>query len=110
MPGDNDGRTVDHPRFAVGELDDLHDATESAYRLNVYIRDAGLNEAARARRRRLKSWIDEQMRAQAAAKVKDKRSADDFRRDAEKQAAYTLLNRLVILRLLEAPGPSGKRS
>ncbi|MTD57410.1 hypothetical protein GKO32_26070 [Amycolatopsis sp. RM579] len=50
------------------------------------------------------------MRAQAAAKVKDKRSADDFRRDAEKQAAYTLLNRLVILRLLEAPGPSGKRS
>ena len=31
----------------------------------------------------------------------------DFRREAEKQAAYTLLNRLVFLRLMEAPGPSG---
>ena len=35
------------------------------------------------------------------------RTADDFRREAEKQAAYTLLNRLVLLRLMEAPGPSG---
>ena len=31
-------------------------------------------------------------------------SRDDFRREVEKQAAYTLLNRLVILRLMEAAG------
>lgn len=35
------------------------------------------------------------------------RTADDFRREAEKLAAATLLNRLVMLRLLEAPGPDG---
>lgn len=35
------------------------------------------------------------------------RTADDFRREAEKLAAATLLNRLVMLRLLEAPGPNG---
>jgi len=35
------------------------------------------------------------------------RTADDFRREAEKLAAATLLNRLVMLRLLEAPGSDG---
>jgi hypothetical protein len=35
------------------------------------------------------------------------RTADDFRREAEKLAAATFLNRLVMLRLLEAPGPDG---
>jgi hypothetical protein len=35
------------------------------------------------------------------------RTADDFRREAEKLAAATFLNRLVMLRLLEAPGPEG---
>ncbi len=34
-------------------LADLHDATESAYRLSVHAREAGLDEAARARRGRL---------------------------------------------------------
>jgi hypothetical protein len=89
-------------------LDDLHAATETAYRLSVYARDAGLDEAARARRSRLEAWVSEQLRAQGASKVKGGRSAEDFRREAEKQAAYTLLNRLVMLRLMEAPGPSGE--
>ncbi|MBM4012480.1 MAG: BREX-6 system adenine-specific DNA-methyltransferase PglX [Planctomycetes bacterium] len=35
------------------------------------------------------------------------RTADDFRQEAEKLAAATLLNRLVMLRLLEAPAPDG---
>src|SRR5207249_2088079 len=66
-------------------------------------------EAARARRGRLEAWVAEQLRAQGAAKAKGDRSAEDFRREAEKQAAYTLLNRLVMLRLMEeAPGPSGQ--
>ncbi|WP_218940479.1 BREX-6 system adenine-specific DNA-methyltransferase PglX [Streptomyces sp. Ru87] len=90
-------------------LEDLHSATEMAYRLSVYARDAGLDEAAGARRNRLEAWVAEQLRAQGAAKAKGgDRSADDFRREAEKQAAYTLLNRLVMLRLMEAPGPSGQ--
>ena len=70
-------------------------------------RDAGLDEAARTRRRRLEAWVDEQIRAQGVEQSEGRaRTAEDFRREAEKQAAYTLLNRLVILRLMEAPGPS----
>ncbi len=84
-------------------LSDLHDATESAYRLAVHERNAGLSEAARAKRKRLDDWIKEQERAEAG-RGKVKRTKDDIRRDAEKQAAYTLLNRLLFLRLLEASG------
>jgi hypothetical protein len=82
-------------------LSDLHDATESAYRLSVHEREAGLSEAARARRKRLDDWVKEQERAEAG-RVRSKRTKGDIRRDAEKQAAYTLLNRLIFLRLLEA--------
>ena len=91
-------------------LDDLHAATETVYRLAVRARDAGLNEEARTRRTRLEAWIAEQLRAQDAGATKSKKpqTAEDFRREAEKQAAYTLLNRLVILRLMEAPGPNGE--
>ncbi len=84
-------------------LADLHDATESAYRLSVHEREAGLSEAARAKRKRLDDWIKEQERAEAG-RGKVKRTKEDIRRDAEKQAAYTLLNRIVFLRLLEASG------
>jgi hypothetical protein len=89
-------------------LEDLHDATETAYRLAVHSREARLDEAARARRGRLEAWIDEQVRAQGTTGASGERSKADFRREAEKQAAYTLLNRLVLLRLMEAPLPSGQ--
>ncbi len=89
-------------------LDDLHAATETAYRLAVASHAAGLDEAARTRRRRLEAWMTEQVRARGTAGAKADRSAENFRREAEKQAAYTLLNRLVLLRLMEAPGPSGR--
>ena len=90
-------------------LDDLHATTETAYRLSVRASDAGLDEAARIRRGRLEAWVAEQLRTQGAAKGNSQRgrSAEDFRREAEKQAAYTLINRLVLLRLMEAPGSSG---
>ena len=83
-------------------------ATESAYRLSVRCADAGLDAAARAKRTRLEAWVAEQLRVQDAEanKSKDKRTAEDFRRDVEKQAASTLLNRLILLRLMEAPGPN----
>lgn len=91
-------------------LRDLHDETEAAYRLSIRARDAKLDEATGVRRGRLEFWIAEQLRAQKCegTKMEAQRAAEDFRRVAEKQAAYTLLNRLVILRLMEAPGPSGK--
>ena len=82
-------------------LDDLHAATESAYRLSVRSQEAGLDEANRVRRARLDAWIAEQLRTQGA----QRRTQEDFRREAEKQAGYTLLNRLVILRLMESGEP-----
>ncbi len=85
-------------------LDDLMIATESAYRLSVRAQDAGLDEAAKTKRQRLDSWLDEQLRAQAAGGRR--RQPGDFLREAEQQAAYTLLNRLVILRLMEEPAGS----
>ncbi len=84
-------------------LADLHDATEAAYRLSVRARDAGLGEAARARRVRLDDWLDEQVRAESTEGRRG-RAREHFRREVEKRAAYTLLNRLVLLRLLEGMG------
>ncbi len=87
-------------------LEDLQLATESAYRLSVRPQDAGLDEAARTKRKRLDTWLDELVRAQSASG--HRRERVEFLREAEQQAAYTLLNRLVILRLMEEPGPSGE--
>ena len=87
-------------------LEDLRLSAESAYRLSVRAQDAGLDEAARTKRQRLDSWLDEQLRAQAAGGRR--RQRDVFLREAEQQAAYTLLNRLVIMRLMEESGPSGQ--
>jgi len=84
-------------------LDDLHDATEAAYRLSVRARDAALSEAAGARRARLDAWLDEQVRA-GATQGRRGRERAHFLREVEKRAAYTLLNRLVLLRLLEGMG------
>jgi len=87
-------------------LADLHDATESTYRLSVKrAQDSGLDEAGLRKRKRLEAWIDEQWRAEGGAS--GRLSKEDFRREAEQQAAYTLLNRLVILRLMEAEGDQG---
>jgi hypothetical protein len=87
-------------------LDDLHAAVETEYRLGVARgRDAGLGEAALRRRGRLEGWLDEQVRAQGSGgKGRKLRTREDFRREVEQEAAYTLLNRLVVLRLMEASG------
>jgi hypothetical protein len=108
-------------------LTELHDATESAYQLSIpRARDAALTEAGHKRRGRLEAWIGEQVRGAVEATLAEKRKptwdaektaeerarieaklvADGLRTriraDVEKAAAYTLLNRLVLLRLLEA--------
>ena len=85
-------------------LTDLHDANERAYRLGVPIAKAKLNEEATIRRQRMEAWIDEQIRAETRD---EKRDAISFRKEIEKQAAYTFLNRIVILRLMESWGLRG---
>lgn len=76
----------------------LHHAVEGAYRMSVRARDAGLAEVPHQKRRRLETWIEEQIRIERSAghgKSNEKDVADldalhaHFRADAEKQAAYT---------------------
>src|SRR5688572_9936921 len=90
-------------------LTDLHAETERVHRLAVRTRDAGLDAAGRKRRARLEAWIDEQHRFRTTEGdvQTSSRTKDDYRREAEKQTAYTLLNRLVILRLMEEPSRNG---
>jgi hypothetical protein len=108
-------------------LTELHDATESAYQLSIpRARDAALSEAGQKKRARLEVWIGEQVRGAVEAALAEKRKptwtaekiAEErarlevklvegglrarIRADVEKAAAYTLLNRLVLLLLLEA--------
>ncbi|MEQ9406488.1 MAG: BREX-6 system adenine-specific DNA-methyltransferase PglX [Fuerstiella sp.] len=104
-------------------LTELGEATDREYRMSVRSKDANLNVARTAKRQRLEDWMAEQVRAsskkgsgtfdakhpegrsgQTSPTPFSQRKKDDFRRDAEKQAAYTLLNRLVILRTMEATG------
>lgn len=85
----------------------IHDEAERRYRLSVSIADAGLDEAHRRRRQRIEAWLDERARA---TKPKNKTELAAARErlllQAEKEAAATLVNRLVLLRLLEAQGLS----
>ncbi len=80
----------------------LDDALEATYRLGLAAAEAGLDEARAARRGRVEDWLREQ--AAALADLKPAAARAQARADLVKQAAYTLLNRLVFLRLLEANG------
>lgn len=85
----------------------IHDEADRRYRLSVEIGAAGLDEAHRRRRERIESWIDEQARAsQPKGKTWSKKELADVKArllaQAEKEAAATLINRLVLLRQLEA--------
>ena len=85
----------------------IRNEADRRYRLSVPLGEAGLDEAHRKRRERIESWIDERARA---AKPKNKTELAAIRerllRQAEKEAAATLLNRLILLRHLEALGLS----
>ena len=77
-------------------LRDIHDAAEGAYRLSVPASQAGLGEAQRIQRARLETWLDERARAtRPKDKTAHRAASDRFRLAAEKEAAATLLNRLV---------------
>lgn len=83
-------------------IEELGAAMERAYLLSIEAKVAQLDEAARVKRGRLESAIEEQVRALP----KDKQAGAPARLRAEvvTDAAATLLLRLVYLRLLEANG------
>jgi hypothetical protein len=84
---------------------DLEDALRGTYNLGIAPAQAKLPDARAKRRERLDAWVDEQVRALPEKERKTARQMDAaiarFRGEVVKQAAYTWLNRLVYLRLLE---------
>jgi hypothetical protein len=88
-------------------LADLHDEADRRYRLSVPVEKAGLDEAHRRRRERIEAWLDERARASKPKNAAELKSAKArLLGQAEKEAAATLLNRIVLLRALEALGLS----
>jgi len=83
-------------------LRDLHDRADSVSRLAVPVAKAGLSEERRIRRQRLEAWIDEQARSNRAKGETLKQAQERHRLAAEKLAAATFLNRLVVVKQLEA--------
>jgi hypothetical protein len=88
-------------------LSAIHDEADRRYRLSVPIGEAALDEAHRRRRERIEAWIDERARATKPKNNAElKATKDRLLAQAEKEAAATLVNRLVLLRHLEALGLS----
>ncbi|MBI4818896.1 MAG: BREX-6 system adenine-specific DNA-methyltransferase PglX [Deltaproteobacteria bacterium] len=84
-------------------LRDVHDEADRRYRLSVPIANAGLDAASLHLRQRLDAWLDERARAAKTRSKKDEATTRErLLRDAEKEAAATFLNRIVLLRHLEA--------
>ncbi len=85
----------------------IHDEADRRYRLSVPIGEAGLDETHRRRRERIEAWIDERARAtKPKNKAELKATKERLLAQAENYAAATLVNRLVLLRHLEALGLS----
>lgn len=88
-------------------LQAIHDEADRRYRLSVTLAEAGLDETLRRRRERIEAWLDEGVRAARPRNKSELKAARDrLLAQAEKEAAATLLNRLVLLRHLEALGLS----
>ena len=92
-------------------LEDLQNAGESTFRLSIKAANqAGLTEANRVKRQRLEQWVEMQVRGETAGKKlkeEQRRSiAERQLRSLEKLAAATLLNRLVVIKQMEAMGLS----
>ena len=84
-------------------LTDLQNAVESAYLLAIPAGKAKLREAERTKRRRLEAYLDEQERGEQLGKAgKQAAMRQRHLQAAIKQAATTLLNRLVVLKQMEA--------
>jgi hypothetical protein len=82
-------------------LDTLAEAARGEYQLDVAPAKARLPEARRFRRERLEAWLGEQTRAVKGPKRAVDEARARFFAQAVEEAAHTLLNRLVFLRILE---------
>ncbi|MCY7285295.1 MAG: BREX-6 system adenine-specific DNA-methyltransferase PglX, partial [Cyanobacteria bacterium CAN_BIN43] len=86
-------------------LTDLHNATESMYRLSIKsLEKAGLAEEQYRKRQRLEQWLDEQVRSEAGKKGDRAALRERYLRSAQTLAAATMLNRLVVIKQMEAQG------
>ncbi|MEG4585397.1 BREX-6 system adenine-specific DNA-methyltransferase PglX [Microcoleus sp. MOSTC5] len=81
-------------------LIDFHNAIDSAYRLSIPLKTAGLSEELHMKRQRLEQWLDEQSRSETKAKKDEVRQR--YLKTAEKLAAATFLNRLIVIKQMEA--------
>jgi len=81
---------------------DFHNAIDSAYRLSIPLNKAGLSEELHMKRQRLEQWLDEQSRSETKAKKDEVRQR--YLKTAEKLAAATFLNRLIVIKQMEAHG------
>jgi SAM-dependent methyltransferase len=85
----------------------IHDEADRQYRLSVPIAEAGLDETRWRQRKRIEEWLDERARAtKPKNKTEWKATTERLLAQAEKEAAATLVNRVVLLRHLEALGLS----
>ncbi|ACC80911.1 BREX-6 system adenine-specific DNA-methyltransferase PglX [Nostoc punctiforme] len=86
-------------------LTDLQNAIESTYRLSIKtLNKAGLAEEQQVKRERLEQWLDEQSRSQGKSKRQEDEIRDRHLKTAVKLAAATLLNRLIVIKQMEAHG------
>ncbi len=84
-------------------LEDLSGAMASAYLLQVKVAaQAKLDEAARVQRARLEQWLQEELRT--LPKAEHAAARERLLAQVVTDAAFTLLLRLITLRLLEASG------
>lgn len=85
----------------------IHDEADRRYRLSLPLEKAALDEAHHKRRERIEAWIEERVRAAQTRNEGERKAAKErFLAQAEKEAAATFLNRVVLLRQLEALGLS----
>jgi len=86
-------------------LNDFHNAADSFYRFSMPIGKADLNELVNVKRQRLEAWLDEQARSESRGKKETHSQARGRHyQTAVKLAAATFLNRIVVIRYMEAIG------
>ncbi|WP_199341913.1 BREX-6 system adenine-specific DNA-methyltransferase PglX [Nostoc punctiforme] len=86
-------------------LTDLHNAVDSTYRLSISATQAKLPEEEHQKRKRLEEWLKEQARSEGKGnKETEKQRQERYLHTAVKLAAATLLNRLIVIKQMEAQG------
>ncbi|MBR8839460.1 MAG: BREX-6 system adenine-specific DNA-methyltransferase PglX [Stigonema ocellatum SAG 48.90 = DSM 106950] len=86
-------------------LTDLHNVVDSTYRLSIPASQAELPEEQHQKRKRLENWLKEQARSEGKGnKETEKQRQERYLHTAVKLAAATLLNRLVVIKQMEAQG------